>query len=118
MEKAKEQVDKKETNHNVSKISKHEDMALKITAMFFRDELMPYLNIEGTVKEILATESLSVDVIRSFEDFNFLMEDGSIKHFEFQSSNHGKEDLKGFKHKLTVEYRLNEVTYFRWCLVH
>lgn len=96
MEKTKEQVDKKE-NPNVSKISKHEDMALKITAMFFRDELMPYLNIEGKVKEIIATESLSVDVVRSFEDFNFLMEDGSIKHFEFQSSNHGKEDLKRFR---------------------
>ena len=97
MERTKEQVESKEKNPNVSKISKHEDMALKITAMFFRDELMPYLNIEGTVKEILSTESLSVDVVRSFEDFNFLMEDGSIKHFEFQSSNHGKEDLKRFR---------------------
>ena len=80
-----------------TKLSKHEDMALKITAMFFKDELMPYLNIEGTVKEILTTESLSAEVVRAYEDFNFLMEDDSIKHFEFQSVNHGKEDLKRFR---------------------
>lgn len=31
-----------------SSISKHEDVALKVTAQFFKDELMPVLNISSS----------------------------------------------------------------------
>ena len=80
-----------------SRNSKHEDVALKVTAQFFRDEIMPALAIDGKVVEILSTESIHLDLKKGYEDFNFLMEDGTIKHFEFQSANKGLTDLKRFR---------------------
>ena len=79
------------------KISQHEDIALKATAQFFRDEIMPALNIEGKVVSILPTESIHLELRHGFEDFNYLMEDGSIKHFEFQSTNEGVNGLRRFR---------------------
>lgn len=35
------------------KIANHEDIALKTTAQFFRDEIMPALNIEGKVEAVV-----------------------------------------------------------------
>ena len=99
------------TSQEATKISQHEDKALKVTAQFFQDEIMPVLNIEGRVVGILPTEEIHLELKKGFEDFNYLMSDNLIKHFEFQSTNGGKEDLKRFrmyeaqlsyKHKKTV----------------
>lgn len=79
------------------KISKHEDVALKVSAEFFRDEIMPVLNIQGKVVACLAAEGIVMDLRKGFQDFNFLMEDDSIKHFEFQSTNEGLIGLKRFR---------------------
>lgn len=79
------------------KISNHEDIALKTMAQFFRDEIMPALQIEGKVVSIFPTESIQLDLKRGFEDFNYLMEDDSIKHFEFQSTNEGVRGLRRFR---------------------
>lgn len=79
------------------KISKHEDVALKVSAEFFRDEIMPALNIQGKVVACLSTEGIVLDLRKGFQDFNFLMEDDSIKHFEFQSTNEGLIGLKRFR---------------------
>ena len=79
------------------KIANHEDIALKATAQFFRDEIMPMLNIEGKVASIFPTESIHLDLKRGFEDFNYLMEDDSIKHFEFASTNEGIRGLRRFR---------------------
>ena len=38
---------KKRKKKQPAKISQHEDAALKVTAQFFRDEIMPVLNIAG-----------------------------------------------------------------------
>ena len=75
---------KKRKKKQPAKISQHEDAALKVTAQFFRDEIMPVLNIEGTVVSILPTEEIHLELKKGFEDFNYLMSDNSIKHFEFQ----------------------------------
>ena len=40
---------KKETCKQSATVSQHEDMALKMTAQFFQDEIMPALEIEGEV---------------------------------------------------------------------
>ena len=80
-----------------SSISKHEDVALKVTAQFFKDELMPMLNIEGNVVGVLPTEEIHLELRKGFEDFNYLMEDNTIKHFEFQSTNEGITGLKRFR---------------------
>ncbi len=80
-----------------SSLSKHEDVALKVTAQFFKDELMPMLNIEGNVVSVLPTEEIHLELKKGFEDFNYLMEDNTIKHFEFQSTNEGIAGLKRFR---------------------
>ena len=85
------------TLQEVAKISHHEDTALKVTAQFFQDEIMPTLNIEGKVIGILPTEGIHLELKKGFEDFNYLMSDDSIKHFEFQSTNEGKVGLKRFR---------------------
>ena len=69
------------------KLSKHEDIAQKIMAEYFREEIMPALKIEGKAVASLATEGVGANLQKGFQDFNFLMEDDSIKHFEFQSTN-------------------------------
>ncbi|MBQ4559930.1 MAG: hypothetical protein IJA54_06415 [Tyzzerella sp.] len=80
-----------------SSISKHEDVALKVTAQFFKEELMPMLNIKGNVVSVLPTEEIHLELKKGFEDFNYLMEDDTIKHFEFQSTNEGITGLKRFR---------------------
>lgn len=47
--------------------------------------------------DITATELVYLDVKVFHEDFNFVMEDGSWAHFEFQSKNEGLEGLKRFR---------------------
>lgn len=74
-----------------------EDAALKISMNFFADELLPYLGIEGRVIAIAPTESVHLQVKKLFQDFNLVMEDGTWKHFEFQSTNEGILGLKRFR---------------------
>lgn len=78
-------------------ISQHEDHALKVTAQFFQDEIIPAFNIKGQVVGVLPTEEIYLELKKGAEDFNYLMDDDSIKHFEFQSTNGGLEDLKRFR---------------------
>ena len=97
-----------------AKISQHEDTALKVTAQFFRDEIMPVLNIGGKVVSILPTEDIHLELKKGYEDFNFLMDDGTIKHFEFQSTNQGRVGLKRFRvyeAQLSYEHKKDVVTY-------
>lgn len=97
-----------------AKISQHEDAALKVTAQFFRDEIMPALNIEGKVVGILPTEEVHLELKKGFEDFNYLMSDDSIKHFEFQSTNEGSIGLKRFRtyeSQLSYKYKKAVTTY-------
>lgn len=91
------------------RISHHEDAVLKVTAQFFQDEIMPVLNIEGKVVGVLPTEGIHLELKKGFEDFNYLMEDGSIKHFEFQSTNEGKIGLKRFRmYEAQMSYQHNK----------
>lgn len=74
-----------------------EDATLKISMNFFADELLPYFGIEGRVIAIAPTESVHLQVKKLFQDFNLVMEDGTWKHFEFQSTNEGILGLKRFR---------------------
>lgn len=105
---------KKRKKKQPAKISQHEDAALKVTAQFFRDEIMPALNIEGTVVSILPTEEVHLELRKGFEDFNYLMSDNSIKHFEFQSTNEGIRGLKRFRiyeSQMSYKYKKAVTTY-------
>ena len=89
--------EEKENAGGNSAIQQHEDTALKTAMAFFADELLPYFGIEGKVAGFAPTEVLRLEVNRFFQDFNLIMEDGSWKHFEFQSKNEGTEGLRRYR---------------------
>lgn len=62
-----------------------EDKALKSAAVYFGQELLPYLKIKGKIKRLLPTEQIRLEAVRSTEDILFEMEDGRLTHFEFES---------------------------------
>lgn len=87
MEKTKEESD----------IYQHEDGVLKTAMRFFADELLPCFKIEGKVVGFAPTEEVQLELHKMYQDFNLVMEDGSWKHFEFQSTDGGLADLKRFR---------------------
>ncbi|MBO5070058.1 MAG: hypothetical protein J6C37_06830 [Roseburia sp.] len=80
-----------------SDAQQQEDGALKTSMHFFADELLPYLHIPGKVVSFAPTELVHLDLQKLYQDFNLVMEDGSWKHFEFQSTNEGLVGLKRFR---------------------
>lgn len=78
-------------------LEQHEDAALKTAMREFAEVLLPYFGIEGKVVGYGPTESIHLEMKKLFEDFNLIMEDGTWKHFEFQSKNEGIEGLKRFR---------------------
>ena len=84
----------------------HEDAVLKLSAQAFATELLPYWGIEGKVVAIAPTELVQVEIHKQYQDYNFVMEDGSWKHFEFQSKDEGIEGLKRFRnYEATTSYQ-------------
>ena len=95
MEKTKEEND----------VYQHEDGVLKAASKFFADEMLSYFNIEGKVVGFAPTEEVILELHKMFQDFNLVMEDGSWKHFEFQSTDGGETDLKRFRmYEATASY--------------
>ena len=90
-------VTKEKKSPDVSIITQHEDAALKVMMQFFADEILPFLGIENKVVSAVPTESIYLELKKQHQDFNFVMEDGTWKHFEFQSTDGGIEDLKRFR---------------------
>ena len=82
---------------NTNDYSQQEDAALKTAMQFFATDLLPFFQISGSVKGIAPTELISLELKKLFQDFNLIMEDGSWKHFEFQSKNEGLAGLKRFR---------------------
>lgn len=80
-----------------SSVWQHEDAALKSSMKFFAEELLPYLGIEGNVVSFAPTELVHLELKKMNQDFNVVMEDGTWKHFEFQSTNEGLDGLKRFR---------------------
>lgn len=94
-----------EKDDTKEKVQQHEDIALKLTAQFFAQELMSHFGIEGKVVAIAPTELVQIELHRQSQDFDFVMEDGSWKHFEFQSTNEGVRGLKRFRnYEATASY--------------
>lgn len=85
------------STHNINDYSQQEDAALKTAWQFFASDLLPFFQISGSVKGIAPTELISLELKKLFQDFNLIMEDGSWKHFEFQSKNEGLAGLKRFR---------------------
>lgn len=95
-------------------IQQHEDIALKTGMQFFAEELLPYFKISGKVVSFAPTELVHLEVQKLNQDFNLVMEDGTWKHFEFQSTNEGLAGLKRFRtyEALTsYQYKVEVTTY-------
>ena len=95
-------------------VFQHEDTVLKTAAQFFAEELIPYLGIDGKVVSSAPTESIVLNLKKFYEDINLIMEDGTWKHFEFQSKNEGIPGLKRFRSYEAVtsyQYDVSVTTY-------
>lgn len=104
----------KEVREVVFKASQHEEAALKTAMHFFAEELLPFWGIEGKVVGFAPTEQVHLEIQKLYQDTNLIMEDGSWKHFEFQSKNEGLAGLKRFRqYEATAsrQYGVSVITY-------
>lgn len=74
-----------------------EDKILKTAAQFFGDDLLPIMGIKGVVRYVAPTEQIHLEARRLEEDFNFAMEDGTLRHLEFESDSIAIKDLRRFR---------------------
>jgi hypothetical protein len=63
----------------------------------FVEEGLKFFGINKKVKEIGPTELVVLETKNMFMDYTFLMEDDTFIHFEFQTTNKGKVDLRRFR---------------------
>ena len=69
---------------------------MKYAGQNFGKELMPCMGLAEPVS-VAPTEIIELEIRQMYEDFNYVMGDGSWSHFEFQSRDGGVEDLKRFR---------------------
>lgn len=93
-----------------------EDSAMKTMVRFFADEMLPYLGIQGKVKMVAPTEEIHMEIKSVYEDMNLIMDDGTWKHFEFQSTNGGITDLKRFRVYEAITSQQNKVPVITYVL--
>ncbi|MCC8045771.1 MAG: hypothetical protein LIP12_09760 [Clostridiales bacterium] len=95
-------------------VDKVEDGVMKVMMEFFSEEMLPVFGITTKATGILATEEVQIKLSKGYEDFNLEMEDGSIAHFEFQSTNKGTEGLRRFRvYESSLSYKMKKpvITY-------
>ena len=83
--------------HEPASHNHYEDLALKQAMTYFGNELLPFFGITQKVIAVLPTESIHLEAKQMYQDYNFLMEDGSIAHFEFESDALRDEDFRRFR---------------------
>ena len=74
----------------------YEDRGMKYAGQNFGKELMPCMGLAEPVS-VAPTEVIELEIRQMYEDFNYVMGDGSWSHFEFQSRDGGVKDLKRFR---------------------
>ncbi len=80
-----------------SKYTHYEDLIMKRAMDLFVEEGLKFFGINKKVKEIGPTELVVLETKNMFMDYTFLMEDDTFIHFEFQTTNKGKVDLRRFR---------------------
>lgn len=93
----KEDIRKDEEKPSENQGLHHEDLALKTAAHYFGEELLPALGISGIVEYIAPTETVKLEARQMYQDFNYVMEDRSWSHLEFESDSVTDEDLRRFR---------------------
>ncbi|MCB6414829.1 hypothetical protein LI221_07105 [Faecalimonas umbilicata] len=78
-------------------LEQHEDIVLKTAMREFSKVLLPWLGIMEKVVGYGPTENIYLEAKKMFQDFTLIMENGTWKHFEFQSTNEGIDGLKRFR---------------------
>ena len=76
---------------------KHEDLIMKKAMDVFAEEGLKFFGINQKVKDWSSTEIVVLEALNLHMDYTFLMEDDSYIHFEFQTTNKGKSDLRRFR---------------------
>ena len=110
----KEDIRKDEGKPSENQGLHHEDLALKTAAHYFGEELLPALGISGIVEYIAPTETVKLEARQMYQDFNYVMEDRSWSHLEFESDSVTDEDLRRFReYEATVsrKFGVEVVTY-------
>lgn len=74
-----------------------EDRALKDAARLFGEELLPLLGIKEKVKCLAPTEQVYLNPKDFIQGFNYVMQDGSWLHLEFESDSIQTADLRRFR---------------------
>lgn len=91
------------------KLHQAEDAMHKMNIQYFGDVVLPYLGIEGEIDHIGSTELTHLELKKYYQDFNYVMKDGSWTHLEFQSSDGGEKDLKRFRAYEALASHQNDV---------
>ncbi len=63
----------------------------------FAEEGLKFFGINQKVKDSSSTEIVVLEALNLHMDYTFLMEDDTYIHFEFQTTNKGKKDLRRFR---------------------
>ena len=102
------------TEEKKVKKADYEDIALKTGMQYFGETILPLLGIQEAILTPLPTESVRLEIRRQAEDFNYKAGGNRILHFEFQSRNGGKKDLRRFRSyevSLSDTYGMEVITY-------
>lgn len=105
---------KEEKISKKAEVPNYEDIAFKRAMQYFGEVLISSLGIDFPVIRPVPTEIVHLEVSRMETDFNFLAEGPKILHFEFQSTNGGKKDLRRFRYyevTLSEFYGMEVITY-------
>ncbi|MCD8023527.1 MAG: hypothetical protein LUF30_11350, partial [Lachnospiraceae bacterium] len=78
-------------------VNQVEDAVMKVMMEFFSEEMLPIFGITEKATAFMPTEEVHLELRKGYQDFNLEMEDGSIAHFGFQSTNGGTKDLRRFR---------------------
>ena len=76
---------------------KHEDLIMKKAMDVFAEEGLKFFGINQKIKDSSSTEIVVLEALNLHMDYTFLMEDDTYIHFEFQTTNKGKSDLRRFR---------------------
>lgn len=84
----------------------HKDIALRSLSVTFKDEMISFLEMQfPKVIDVVQTSVPLIEVKDRGMDANFLLEDGTILHLEFESKPLTEEDLVRFGHYDLELYR-------------
>ena len=86
----------------------NEDIAQKKASIFFGKELLAFYGIPGRMVYAAPTELADIKVSNLYQDYNYVMEDGTWRHMEFTSEDIDEKDLKRFRaYEALASYQYN-----------